>query len=282
MCLSALFVVALVVWFLYCAFIPQPARERSGCAGERGRRGKRLLPPGSVIPAVLCKTGPFEPENLPESTSALFQEFLQNNPDYTLDYYSDARAEAYVRDNFPASVLHAYHSLVPGAFKADLFRYCWLYHSGGVYGDMSQRYLVPMGQLVDRATDELVLVGDKAPLLHLGRTQNIQIAFMAAPPGHPVYWQAIQQIVENVRVRAYGCSHLYPTGPSNFARALEFFRGCRLRMDMYQGPCTLLTVCDGQVAVITRHGDHRKHVKRDKNHYSQAWYRGRVYQSVPE
>lgn len=38
--------------------------------------------------------------------------------------------------HFPAEVKEAYDDLIPGAFKADLFRYCVLFIYGGVYADI--------------------------------------------------------------------------------------------------------------------------------------------------
>jgi len=41
-----------------------------------------------------------------------------------------------LRTHFPSPVLEAYQAMKPGAFKADLFRYCVLLITGGVYADV--------------------------------------------------------------------------------------------------------------------------------------------------
>lgn len=51
-------------------------------------------------------------------------------------FYTDEQAAAFIRAHFPPEVLEAYHALIPGALKADLFRYCVLLIYGGVYADV--------------------------------------------------------------------------------------------------------------------------------------------------
>ena len=51
-------------------------------------------------------------------------------------FYSDEAAAEYLSLHFPPEVREAYDSIIPGAFKADLFRYCALLIDGGVYADM--------------------------------------------------------------------------------------------------------------------------------------------------
>ena len=51
-------------------------------------------------------------------------------------FYNDERAEIFLATHFPPEVKEAYDDLIPGAFKADLFRYCILFIYGGVYADI--------------------------------------------------------------------------------------------------------------------------------------------------
>ena len=43
-------------------------------------------------------------------------------------------------DSIDYRISQAYDSLIPTAYKADIWRYCVLYKYGGVYGDMTQRF----------------------------------------------------------------------------------------------------------------------------------------------
>ena len=51
-------------------------------------------------------------------------------------FYDDKDAEAFLSLHFPPEISEAFNSLIPGAFKADLFRYCVLFIFGGVYADV--------------------------------------------------------------------------------------------------------------------------------------------------
>ena len=42
----------------------------------------------------------------------------------------------FIKNNYPVDVLEAFNKLIPGAYKADLWRYCVLYKLGGIYLDI--------------------------------------------------------------------------------------------------------------------------------------------------
>lgn len=54
------------------------------------------------------------------------------NPEYEYKFYTDNDIRKYIKDNFP-EYLKAYDKLIPGAYKADLFRYLVLYKEGSLY-----------------------------------------------------------------------------------------------------------------------------------------------------
>jgi mannosyltransferase OCH1-like enzyme len=51
-------------------------------------------------------------------------------------FYTDVESASFLDTHFPKEVREAYDTLLPGAFKADLFRYCVLLIYGGVYADV--------------------------------------------------------------------------------------------------------------------------------------------------
>lgn len=51
-------------------------------------------------------------------------------------FWDDASAADFLSGHFPPEVREAYDAIIPGAFRADLFRYCVLLVLGGVYSDM--------------------------------------------------------------------------------------------------------------------------------------------------
>ena len=58
------------------------------------------------------------------------------NDNINLEYYDDTGARDFIINNYPSEVLWAYDKLIPGAYKADLWRYCVLYINGGIYVDI--------------------------------------------------------------------------------------------------------------------------------------------------
>jgi len=66
--------------------------------------------------------------------SRLIESWKQSGWEYR--FYSDEASASFIETHFPPEVLEAYNSITPGAFKADLFRYCTLLINGGVYADM--------------------------------------------------------------------------------------------------------------------------------------------------
>ena len=60
----------------------------------------------------------------------------KNQVGYDYRFYLDSDIEAFLTTHFPPQVKEAYDALIPGAFKADLFRYCVLFIYGGVYADV--------------------------------------------------------------------------------------------------------------------------------------------------
>jgi hypothetical protein len=91
--------------------------------------------PSRLVPRIVHQTW-FEvvqKEKYP-NMSRLIESFRQSGWDYR--FYTDDMAANFLSTHFPPEVRQAYDALRPGAFKADLFRYCVLLIHGGVYADM--------------------------------------------------------------------------------------------------------------------------------------------------
>jgi mannosyltransferase OCH1-like enzyme len=91
--------------------------------------------PSRLIPRIIHQTW-FEavtPTKYP-NMSRLIQSWSSSGWDYR--FYDDGTAAEFISQHFPPQVREAYDALLPGAFKADLFRYCVLLIYGGVYADM--------------------------------------------------------------------------------------------------------------------------------------------------
>jgi len=126
------------------------------------------------------------------------------NPELKYYLFDDNDCRNFIESNFDKDVLFAYDNLVPGAYKADLWRYCILYKYGGIYIDIK---FVPYDNF------KLVNLLDKEHWV-IDRDKNgIYNAFMVCKKNNNILCSAINQIVENVKNKYYGESPLSPTGP---------------------------------------------------------------------
>lgn len=129
--------------------------------------------------------------------SRLQQSWKQSGWKHT--FYDDQSAAKFLEEHFPPAVLEAYNAIQPGAFKADLFRYCCLLIQGGVYADMDV--------LLETNLEEAIApnVGFMTPMdepgIKVGQQACLWNGFMAVAPGHPFVAKTIELVVNNIRNR---------------------------------------------------------------------------------
>lgn len=75
-----------------------------------------------------------------------------NNSSYEYYFYDDRECEFFIKDNFDKDVFYAYKKIIPGAFKADLWRVCMLYKFGGFYCDLDTICLGSIDNFVNEKT----------------------------------------------------------------------------------------------------------------------------------
>jgi len=85
--------------------------------------------------------------------------FIELNPEYEYILFDDTECRVFIKNNFDLDTLIAYDLLVAGSFKADLFRYCYLYINGGCYFDCKQILRIPLRDII-QPTDEILLCKD--------------------------------------------------------------------------------------------------------------------------
>ena len=163
-----------------------------------------VIPSSSVIPLKIYQT--WYTKELPELLQNNIACLKEQNPEFTFYLFDDNDCREFIQNYFDDSVINAFNKLIPGAYKADLFRYCILYIYGGIYLDI--KYYGINGFKFISLTEKEYLVRD-LPISGDG----IYNALMICKPGNKLLWKAIQNIVENVSTLFYGTSTLEPTGP---------------------------------------------------------------------
>jgi len=121
-------------------------------------------------------------------------------------------------DNFDKDVLEAFHTLKPGAYKSDLWRYCILYKLGGVYLDIKYYSTAPLIRIIDE--NPTVFVKDLEKYC-------IYNAFLISPPKNEIFRLCINNIVESCKNKLYRENPLDITGPCLLGRILQGQNGSK-------------------------------------------------------
>jgi mannosyltransferase OCH1-like enzyme len=116
------------------------------------------------------------------------------NPRFQYFLFDDNDCFEFIKNNFDKDILNAYNSLIPGAYKADLWRYCILYIKGGIYLDIKYRPLDNF-RFINLTEDEHFVLDNDG--------NGIYNAVMVCKPGNELLLKAIHNIVENVKNNSY-------------------------------------------------------------------------------
>ena len=158
----------------------------------------------TVIPLDIYQT--WGTKDLSPKMKECIETLKKENPEFTHHLYDDNDCYKFIKDNFDKNVADAYDNIIPGAYKADLWRYCILYKKGGIYLDI--KYYTVNGFKLINLTDKEYFVRD---IEVSGR--GIYNAFMICKAGNSHLLKAINKIVENVKNNYYGKTIFSPTGP---------------------------------------------------------------------
>jgi mannosyltransferase OCH1-like enzyme len=107
----------------------------------------------SVIPLNLFQT--WHTKDLPPKMKKCVESVKKENPDFTYYLMDDKDCRQFLIENFDKEIVWAYDSLIPGAYKADLWRYCILYKLGGIYMDI--KYQCSNGFRLKALTDKEII-----------------------------------------------------------------------------------------------------------------------------
>ena len=163
---------------------------------------------GAAIPRAIYQT--WEAHDMPERMAAAVTAIREANPAFEYRLFDAAERRDFLVENFSVEVVDAYDTLVPNAFKADLWRYCVLYLRGGFYVDM--KFVPVNGFSFESLMDKQYWVLDYKHTFP-GVNHGIYNAFLMSAPGNPIFLSVIRQLVKNVQARVVGEKSLDITGP---------------------------------------------------------------------
>jgi len=162
----------------------------------------------SIIPLKLFQT--WNTRKLPNKMNENVMTLQKQNPEFEYYLYDDNDCKEFIKSNFPSDVLNAFEALVPGAYKADLWRYCILYINGGIYLDIKYNCMNNFKLINLTYKEHFVL---ERPSFWDNNSYGIYNALICSKPRNAILLDCIHSIVDNVKNNYYGKNALYPTGP---------------------------------------------------------------------
>lgn len=142
------------------------------------------------IPYNLFQT--FKTKDVSPALQVFMDSWKEKNPAYAYRFYDDDMCDTFMKE-FDVRTWKAYRRIIPGAFKADLWRYCVLYKYGGVYVDVDTMCLGKIDDFLNDTTEFVTPVD-----LCDATGKLLYNAFIAAAPGSKILRDCIDTIVHNV------------------------------------------------------------------------------------
>jgi len=193
------------------------------------------------------------------------------NPRFNYFLFDDNDCREFIRQHFAPDVLHSYDSLIPGAYKADLWRYCVLFIKGGIYLDI--KYTPFNGFKFINLTESEHLVVDID-----GRC--IYNALMVCKAKNQTLLKAIRKIVDNVKNKYYGDTYLSPTGPELLSSIISANEPIvDLKHEANGDENNKFILYKGHPILKSYHGHIKDRIQNSKKeHYSVLWKNKNIYE----
>jgi len=208
-------------------------------------------------------------------TPSMFQcvgSIKRNNPKFYYHLFDDNDCREFIKNHYSLEVLQAFDTLIPGAYKADLWRYCILYKRGGIYLDIKYRAINQFKLISLMEKEHWVLDADG---------DGIYNALIVAKAGNEILKRAIDQVVENVKNRYYGGSCLDPTGPKLLTRFFshEEKHSFDMNHEFYFGDMNNRVINYHGIPVFKSYSGYLTdyHNTKKTEHYSVLWSQRRIY-----
>ena len=223
-----------------------------------------------IIPTNIFQT--WHSKILPPLMSQSILKIKCLNPKFNYFLFDDNDCREFIKKHFRNDVLDAYDRLIPGAYKADLWRYCILFIKGGIYLDIKY---TPLNGF------KFINLTEKEHLVYDIDGTNIYNALMVCLPGNKLLINSINAIVENVKNKFYGASFLEPTGPKLLAKIItdDYKDIIDLNHKELNGNNNYRIIYFNNIPILKSYNGHTS--ERDKNsikkHYSSLWNERRVY-----
>ncbi len=176
------------------------------------------------IPKMIIQTNNLMCKNFDHYNTVMT--LLEKNPSYDYIFFNDLDARIFIKENFLVNILNtekkendvsdvlkAYDMIKPGAIKADLFRYCYLYINGGIYIDSKISNFIELDKIL-KVDDKLLLCSDDAK-------NSFYNGIIMIEKNNFNLLQLIKEVLNNVFNHNYLTDIHEPTGNKLFYKFLK-------------------------------------------------------------
>jgi len=261
----------------------------------------------SVIPLHIYQT--WYSKQLPPKMLECVKKLQNDNPEFKYHLYDDNDCRNFIKKYFDNDVLNAYDKLVPGAYKADLWRYCVMYKKGGIYLDikfqcepgfklieltnrehfvLDRPYTHPNSSLANELQiinnpNYYKYVYDKIDTTFWEYKQiGIYNAVLVCKPRNEFMFECINACVHNIKNNYYGYNPLYPTGPGLFGNI--YFNGDFSKIKDFDLFNTLVgnSICDRKRIIMRHYPEYRYEQQKysiKEPSYFHLWNKDKIYNS---
>lgn len=271
---------------------------------ETGKFDTEDIMKRAVIPLNIFQT--WHTKDVPPKMKECVDKLKRANPEFKHYLYDDNECREFIKKNFDSDVLDAFDGLIPGAYKADLWRYCVLYKLGGIYLDIKFEPVdgFKLIELVDKEYFVLdhpymenVSLDNELKLINLpnyyekvydnidttlwkNKKIGLYNALIVCKPINPMLLDCIQEIVKNVQNKFYGHNAVSPTGPVLLGE--KYFKGDMSKIkniNLYHSVNGSYIINKNRIILKHYNGYYgNEHEKYKKNkHYHTLWKEKNIY-----
>ena len=226
-----------------------------------------------IIPRTIYMT--WKTLNLPKFMNETINKLQQINNEFEIKIYDDNMCREFIKNNFDRDILIAYDNLIPGAYKADLWRLCILYKYGGIYIDIK---FEPVNNF------KLINLINRNILTKDLNDSHIYNGFIISESNNIFLKKCIYKIVYNVNIHYYGDNYLDITGPSMIGRLFNNTYNYNLDVHLQvrkKNINGLITnhhmICYNDTIILQEYELYRHEQDYINIHYSIAWKNRQVF-----
>lgn len=244
------------------------------------------------IPLRIVQTCIYPYALLPERMRSTCEDLKQMNPEFEHVYMDDVEMRDWLV-TYMNDCVDTFDQLRPGAFRADFFRYCYLYQEGGLYLDMGFRSAKPLKEFLTACTFLSAEDIKDRENTSVGRFRHsLYQAVLGCIPKHPVLKECIHLIKQYVKQRDARGYQLEVTGPHLIGSVFHDLTG----LPVCEGSWGDVLIFYNHIDCITYQGEVILHSKyyygyredleamqwRKEPHYSSLYQQGKTFQSLTQ